>query len=320
MLKSLTKRLLLVFALLTFIYGGGRLYYSLTDGFVESNIHNDQPYEARWELPPLGEEEKTHIAEILSQDFYYLGKGCQSYVFRSNDDKYVIKFFKYQRLRPQFWLEYLAFIPQVNSYLQMKTVSKKKMLDTSYASWKLAYEELQKESGIVYVHLNKKAIWQQEITLHDKMGTKHVLMLDNLEFMLQKKGEMLCDVLIKHKQNDTLPEAFAVVDKLVKVLVSEYQRGYADNDHALMQNTGIYNDTPMHIDVGQFIKNSIVKSPEVYKQELFNKMWYFRLWLDAELPEVKAHLDTHLERVIGAEFSAMQPHLYKGGVARIPFE
>jgi len=320
MLKRLIKRLLLAFALLTSVYGGGRLYYSITDGFVESNIHNDQPYEARWELPPLNEEEKALITEILSQDFYYLGKGCQSYVFQSNDDKYVIKFFKYQRMRPQFWLEYLAFIPQVNSYIQKKALSKKEKLDTAYASWKLAYEDLKEESGVLYVHFNKKAIWQQEIALHDKMGTKHLLMLDNLEFMIQKKGEMLCDVLIRHKQNNSLPDAFAIVDNLVEVLISEYQRGYADNDHALMQNTGVFAGAPMHIDVGQFIKNSIVKTPDVYKQELFNKMWKFRLWLDSELPEVKAHLDAHLEMVIGPEFSAMQPHLYKGGVARIPFE
>lgn len=308
-----------IFAL-SLLYGGGRLYYQLTGGFVESNISYDLPYDSRWEVAPLGAADKAMVDEILSQEFYYLGKGCQSYVFKSKDDRYVIKFFKYQRMRPQFWLDYVAFIPPVAAYLQEKISAKQAKLHAAFASWKLAYEELKKETGVIYVHFNKKKEWNRQLILYDKLGRQHRLELDDLEFMVQKKGQMLCDVLLEYKQKNRLTEATVLVDHLLQLILSEYQRGYADNDHALMQNTGVFSGIPMHIDVGQFIKNSIVSCPKLYKQELFNKMWKFRLWLECEHPQLKKYLDGSLEAIIGPDFHQMQPYLTKGGVARIPFQ
>ena len=61
------------------------------------------------------------------------------------------------------------------------------------------------------------------------------------------------------------------------MLVSEYRRGFADNDHATVQNTGVLDGRPIHIDVGQFVRNERVKEPRLFHQELFNKTWKFQL-------------------------------------------
>lgn len=315
--RSLKKICLLALSLAA-VYGAGRLYYRITDGFLEDNIHFERPYDSRWESLPLSEENKNQIENILAQEFYYLGKGCQSYVFRSQDDKYVIKFFKYQRFKPQAWLNALTFIPAVEEYRQQKKESKKLKLDYLFSSWKAAYEQLQPETGVLYVNLGKNDKWERKLVVYDKIGLKHELQLDSLEFMLQKKADMLCPELLKLKDHNDLAGAKEVIDNLLAMLVSEYQRGYADNDHALMQNTGVYGKKPIHIDVGQFVINPIASDPNVYRQELFNKMWKFRLWLRQNYPELADYTHDSLKKIIGPSFEQLSPQLNKASMGRIP--
>lgn len=312
------RRLLIVFLVIAVCYISGRLYYRLTGGFTEGNITYALPYDPQWEVAALAPEDKDKLDTIVSQPFYYLGKGCQSYVFSSHDGKYVIKFFKYQRFRPQEWLNYFTFIPFVEQIQREKIAKKKVKLDNAFAGWKLAYEELQPETGVIFVHLNKSGDFQNELVIYDKLGLKHTLQLGNLEFMIQKKADMLCSKLLQLKDDNQIAEAQLIIDRLIAMIVHEYQRGYADNDHALMQNTGVYDSFPIHIDVGQFVKNPLVMQKEVYHQELFNKMWKFRKWLRSNYSELADYLDLKLEQEIGDGFSEMKPHFYKADVARIP--
>lgn len=311
-------RCLWVFLCVLSLYGAGRLYYRLTDGFMESNIVYDVPQELRRDTRPLSQENKRALDAILAQEFHYLGKGCQSYVFSSQDGNYVLKFFKYQRFRPQAWLDAFAFIPLVDSYRLDKIAKKKRKLDNVLTSWKMAYEELQPETGVIYVHINKSGDWQKNLVIYDKLGLRHEIDLNGIEFMVQKRARMLCPELLRMKQNHDLGDAKAHIDSLLSLLLSEYQRGYADNDHALMQNTGVYAFTPIHIDVGQFVKNPIAADPNVYNQELFNKMWKFRIWLRQNYSELADYTDQRLEEIIGPSFATLTPELNKSSMGRIP--
>ncbi|MGZ3732160.1 MAG: hypothetical protein ACXU9U_00245 [Parachlamydiaceae bacterium] len=317
-MKTYFLKALLLFACIASVYGLGRLYYRLTDGFLESNIAYALPFDHRWTTPELTPEQKNEIEAILDQEFHYLGKGCQSYVFSSQDGKYVIKFFKYQRFKPRTWFNLFTFIPAVESYRLNKIEQKKRKLDYVFTSWKLAYEELQPETGIVYVHLNKTGFWDKPLVVYDKLGLKHELQLDSLEFMIQKKASMLCKELLRFKDNHDLTSAKQLIDRLLVLLLNEYQRGYADNDHALMQNTGVYEGKPIHIDVGQFVKNPIAMDPKIYHQELFNKMWKFRLWLREHYPELADYAQEQLRAAIGSTFDELRPQLNKASMGRIP--
>ena len=303
--------------LLLAAYGLGRLYYRLTGGFTLGNITYNLPYDPRWDPLPLSEEEKEQVRTILAQKFSYLGKGCQSYVFKSEDDQYVLKFFKYQRFRPQAWLDYVTFLPGMTSYRQAKVEKKRQKLEGVFTSWKIAYERLRPETGVVYIHLNKSSNLQQTIRLYDKMGFEHLLNLDDYEFMLQKKANMLCPTLLQMVADNKLDEARRLIDSLIQLVTSEYKRGYADNDHALMQNTGVYQNRPIHIDVGQFVRNRKVQQPAVANQELFNKTWKFHRWLEKHAPALAEHLQMRLQEHIGSDYSQLKPRLTKGGVAAL---
>src|SRR5271156_5010255 len=100
-MRKIASRLIFLTLFVLSLYGLGRLYFRLTGGFTIANISSDFSFQPQWEVRPLLEGEQAEFDKATSQPFYYLGKGCQSYVFASQDGKYVIKFFKYQRYRLQ---------------------------------------------------------------------------------------------------------------------------------------------------------------------------------------------------------------------------
>lgn len=307
--RSLLKYFIGFCVCLIAAYGIGRLYFQVTDGFTLSNITSTLPYDKRWEIADLTVEQQVEVNHALSQQYHYLGKGCQSYVFISEDGKYVIKFFKYQRFTPQGWLEYFSFIPQVEAYRLHKIELKKQKRESAFAAWKTAYEYLQPETGIVYIHLNKSQNLAKRLLIQDKLGLMHELNMDQMEFMIQKTAKMLVPTLNDLMAHHHIKEAKTLLDHLLQTLLSEYQRGLGDNDHALMQNTGVIDQTPIHIDVGQFAQKEEFKDPKVYTQEIFNKTYKFRLWLAKQHPVLSYYLDEELVKLIGPDFYTMKPQL-----------
>jgi hypothetical protein len=284
------------------LYGSGRLYFKVTGGFKIEHISSDFAYDPRWETRALSPTEQENVDRILSQKFTYLGKGCQSYVFRSEDDQYVLKFFKYQRFRPQFYFYWLSFLPAGEELLKEKIEKKTQKRENLFASWRIAFDHLKDETGLVFVHLNKTNNLNKQVKIYDKLGVEYILDIDNMEFSIQKKAKMLCETLEEMVAEGKTPEAKQLLSKLMAMVVTEYQKGYADNDHALMQNTGVYNGIPIHIDVGQFEINPTFSNPAHYHQEIFNKTWKFRNWLRKHYPELLAHLDQELIQEMGDKF------------------
>lgn len=294
---------------LAVIYGAGRLYYYVTDGFAVSEISSQIPYNQDFDIKPLSVEEKNQLHSILSQEFHYLGKGCQSYVFASEDGNYVIKFLKYKHFNPQKWLNFFSFIPSVRDYQLTKQETKQKNLHTIFNSWKLAYEDLKDETGLIFVHLNKSKDLNQKIVIVDKIGTKSVLDSDKYEFLVQKRTKLLSSTLENHMKKNEIDLAKKLIDKLFDMLVDEYERGYGDNDHALVQNTGVLLGSPIHIDVGQFIVNENFKEINMQHQEMFNKTYRFRIWLKKRYPELHVHLSDKLFGYMGSKMNELNPIL-----------
>lgn len=312
MLNLLKKKSSLIINLLLIgivLYGLGRAYFHLTAGFTESNISSDLSLEPDHQIPLLSNNERAEIIAILKQPFHYLGKGCQSYVFLSEDGQYVIKFLKYQRFRPQFYLNALSFIPAIDQRLKQKTAEKRAKLDALLNSWKIAYKDLKKETGLVYLHLNAKDPITCPLEIVDKMGFKHIIDPEKVAFLVQKRATMLCSEIKDRMAKGGQKQSQLLLDHLITTLLYEYERGLGDNDHALMQNTGVIGNQPLHIDVGQFSKEERFKTPEVYKQELFSKTYKFRIWLLKHYPGLEDYLTTRLKEIIGPEMVGMKPIL-----------
>lgn len=306
-MKKNILRFLLLGLLVLSLYGLGRLYFLVTAGFSIDNITSDFAFQPQWEVRPLLASEKAELAKALDQPFYYLGKGCQSYVFASEDGQYVIKFFKYQRYRLQPWLAYFPPLPALVKYRQEKLERKWKKLDGFVQSWKVAFENLKEETGLLFVHLNKTDQLKNQVTIYDKIGQKHLVDLDKMEFCVQRRAQLLCETLLDYKYKGDLAGAKQLIHQLLNLVLSEYSRGLADNDHALMQNTGVAQGRPVHIDVGQFVFNEAVKQPAIFHQELFTKTYKFKLWLRDHYPELGEYLEMELRQIIGPGYTTMLP-------------
>ena len=301
-MACMKKAFITLTLLVALSWGLGRLYFETTAGFTLGNITSDFSYDPRFETKT---DNMERIQKILGQSWRYLGKGCQSYVFESDDGQYVMKFFKYQRFRTPRFLDWLSVVPQINKYRMEKTAKKREKLDALFASCALASNRLSDETGLVYVHLNKTADLNQITTIYDKLGLAHRVNLDELEFMVQVKSEMLCPTLDRLVGEKKTTEAKKLLSRLVAMVADEYEKGLADNDHALMQNTGVYQGQPIHIDVGQFVVNEQMQLPQKAHQELYNKTYKFRIWLQENHPELKVHLESQLREYMGPDFETL---------------
>lgn len=297
-LRHSRKIIYAIFAV-SLMWGIGRAYFMVTDGFREANIQSElKPSEAR---ANRGDEKAAR--QILKQPFRYLAKGCQSYCFLSEDGQYVLKFFKYQRYQMSPFLEALRFIPKVDAYVEKRQAHKLEKLEFFMQAWIIANDYLREESGLVYVHLSKSDHLKQPIVFFDKMGFRHELEADNLEFLIQRRAEPLQKVLVAAPTE----ESIALIDRLIDMLVHEYSMGLGDHDPALLQNTGVYNGKPFHIDVGQFYFNPQFKESKGFYQDLFNRTYEMREWLKRMKPEVERALTQKLKGLMGDDFEKMKP-------------
>lgn len=316
--QNLLRKICVIVVGIGFIYALGRLYFAVTAGFTVDNITAHLPSDPRWQIAKPLPEEDSIISKALSQPYTYLGKGCQSYVFASEDGAYVIKFIKFQRFRPQYWLDQLSSLPWFADFYKEKSKEKQYKLDKLFTSWKLAYENLKQETGVLFVHLNATPYWNKELTITDKAGFTYTISLGKIHFLLQHRAEMLKQTIDQYMGEAKVKEARTLIDSLLEMLLSEYMRGYADNDHALMQNTGVIEGRPIHIDAGQFIFNPVVQNTDLFTREIYDKTYNFSKWLEQKYPTLSLHLTSKLVAMLGVDYFMMQPYVHKGDVNKIP--
>lgn len=276
------------------VYEGDRLYNQANDGFRMAHIRYEHPNDPRWDVRSLTDDERFDIRAILQQPFSYLGKGGQAYAFVSQDGQYVLKFFKYRHVRTRPWIDAMAFIPAVDVYRQKRIARKQKQLESAYGSWKLAFDELQEETGLVYVHLNRTDGWLPTVQLIDKLGFSHQVDLDEVEFLMQRRVDMLEPSLEQMIERGQLGSAQRLIDRVLALLQRDYERGYSDRDPCMMRNTGVCQGKPLHVDVGQIGRHEPVTDQEILAKKLFTKTTELREWLTVHSSELAQYLDEKL--------------------------
>ena len=258
-----------------------------TDGFTVSKITSHLPFHSKWEVlqPP---EEKI-VQEILSQPFRYLGKGAQSFVFASDDGKYVIKFFRYDHMGDKGFLKYLPFKRTKRRVGRLRA-----KLQQDFSSYKLAYDNLKDETALVYLHLNKTETLLERLELVDKLGISHFLSAGELEFVVQKRASLLVPALQDLMKKGQEEEAKAVISQLISLLKRRCQKEIFDKDPDLFTNFGIINGKPIQIDVGRFKADPSESDPHIYKDEIIRITDKLHKLLQEEYPS----LDNELQKQI----------------------
>ena len=285
------------------LFGAGRLYYRLTDDFRLANIQYTLPFEAPWKTDDLTFEESQALALIFEQSFFYIGKGSQCYAFASEDGQYVLKFFKFKHLKPSLMVDLLPPIPPFRAFKQNCCERKIRKLISLFSGYDLAYRQNRQQSGLLYLHLTPTHYLHLTATVVDKIGIKRKIDLDEVIFLVQRKGETLRDRLRTLLDQGNINEAKQTLADIMTMYVSEYKKGLFDHDHGVMHNTGFIGPIPFHLDVGKFKKDERFKQPAIYQQDLKLVVCKINAWIQKSYPQYYLVLSHFLEQEYQAQIA-----------------
>lgn len=288
------KRSAYCLAFLLLLFGAARLYYRLTDDFRLSNMTYQLPFEAPWQVPSMNDEEHRELAMILNQKFSYIGKGAQCYAFGSEDQQYVLKFFKFKHLKPNLFVDLLPPFAPFKGYKHNCIERKKRKLIGVFNGYDLAFRENRQDSGLLYLHLIPTNNLQLHATVIDKIGLESKINLDEVVFLVQKKGETLRIRLNRLFTEGRLPESEQAIASILAMYISEYKKGIFDHDHGVMHNTGFIGDRPFHLDVGKLNKDERMHRVEFYKRDLEHVVWKIDVWVKATYPQYYQEISNFL--------------------------
>jgi hypothetical protein len=220
------------------------------DGFSAKQISSSLPIHPEWAVPHL--ESDRQLKKIFSSPFKFLGEGAQAYAFESEDGKYVLKFFKMRRFTPS-WDDYLC--PHV-------VRRRLKNLRWVFNGYKMAYDHLREDTGLVYIHLTKTDYLNQRVVLIDHEGDATTIDLDQTEFVVQEKAELIFDRLSRLAQQGDQKVLQSAIQSVLALVQRRIDKGYVDRDTAVTNNYGFVGDRPIQIDIGRLYEGTKEKQLE----------------------------------------------------------
>jgi hypothetical protein len=283
-----------------------RSYMRSNDNFHISSTSNNMSNHPTWEISPLSEPDQQLLDKILDQPFQYIGKGTQSYVFKSNDEKYVVKLFKFKHMKSSWILEFLPEWEFMKEYREKNLEKKNALVVELFSGYKLGYEELKGDTGLIYLHLNKTKNFDRKLNAYDKMGTKWDIDLNPISFVVQENVTTTQKILNEAFKKNDLALAKKRISQIFELYLREYSKGIYDFDHGVFDNTGFIGEKAVHIDLGRLKKDEKMKLPEYYKQDLIilaNKYNVrFKRNYPKQYPEMKVFLEQEMTKLLGEPF------------------
>jgi hypothetical protein len=297
MSKRLFKSALTLLAAVLFGVIAKQFCYKKTDGFALCKILSSLSFNEEWvpTSPPIVEQ--AELFHIFNQPFHYLAKGAQSYVFASEDGQTVIKFFRIYHLRPPVWLTALSLPPALQPFKVGKMIAKRRELNKDFLSYKLAFEEMREETGLIYLHLNKTDHLKQRLKIYDKIGIGYELDLDTMEFLVQKRATLVYPAIDALMRSEGLHAAKGAISSLVALLRARCEKGIFDKDPDLNTNFGFLAKCAVQIDIGRFDRMRGGTSPAKHRDEILRITDHFRQWLDVKYPALSEHLIAEVQNI-----------------------
>lgn len=270
-----------------------------TDWFTVAKTTSSLPYHSRWETKALSSDELDATIAILRQPFYYLGKGRQSFVFASNDGKYVLKLFNHYRYRYPKIMEIFPLPSFLHSIRAGKLAKKRDKLFYYFGSYRIAFDHLKDESALVCVHLNRTNNIFPHATVYNRSGYPFDIDLNAMAFVVQKKAQPIYPSLLKMIHEG---KGFLAVDSFLEVLFARVQQNIADGDIDIGINYGFIEERAICFDVGRLYFDENLRTKELFLQEVLQSSRQLQRWLQSRFPEGKAYFDRQVQHRVDLLF------------------
>jgi len=252
-----------------------------TGGFTLLGICSDLSYHPEWETS-VPQNEQNDLEDVFNQPYHYLNKGAQCYAFVSQDDKYVVKFFRFSHLRAPVWLRKLPVPFFLEEIHKQKVWKKESKLYKDFNSYLLAYRYLKEDTGLIFIHLNKTHHLHKRLKIFDKLNIGHIIDLDHMEFLVQKKADLIYPTLEKWIENKEWNEAKNGLHSLVCLLKRRLRKNIYDKDPDINTNFGFIDGQAVQIDIGRF-KSGPYFLPQ---EELIRITDHLCQWLEVKAPKL----------------------------------
>lgn len=224
-------------------------------------------------VTPLSQVELKRLKDVFSQTFYFLGEGQSSLAYESEDQKYILKFFK---PRNDFGIDYVM---------------------ERLAGYRLADRVHKEQTGILFLHLEETNDLNIDVSILDKKinqkkikgMTKSVVPLDKVAFVLQKKANKMSLILkdsINRNDDKLVRKRLRQVFDLYEI---EIDKGLVDLDPKIINNFGFIEENPVRFDVSHLREIEKPLNPEKFQQFKSKMEIHVNAWL------AKNHLESHSE-------------------------
>ena len=269
-----------------------RFCHHQTKGFSMSKIRSN--LEGQWHEPGV-----LPLPPLLQQKFHFLGRGLQSFVFSSEDGQYVLKIFnnRYQRKIQLFSL--LSHLPGISSWSKERAAYFEKKLHQTFASYQIAFEEMQDQTGLIYIHLSPTSYLPSSLTIVDALNISHVIDPNQTGFLIQKRATLVYPALNGFLERQDIDGAERAISNLIELFFWKWRHGIADNDPLIRTNYGFLGTQVIQIDVGPLSKQAI--SCEEQKKKITHITASLKFWLNKNAPELIPILDRELQQQLSSQ-------------------
>lgn len=252
-----------------------------TDLFTTYYITRLKEYDKNFELKDVSDLDE--IKSILSKKFHYLTRGRESFIFESEDKKYILKFYDSTRYYTKIYFPSISLPKFLDAYRSKHLNRRKTKLNFNLSSAKIAYERLKEDSALIYVNLNKNDFFNDELIIQNKYGKEFSLKINDVFFILQKK----CD-LFYSKYESLKDESYKkyLLESFLEMVHRRTIKLVIDDDIGKKRrNWGIIDNKAVTFDIGRWYHDEKLMTPEGYKKEMIKATKIFRKYLSEKEPE-----------------------------------
>ena len=224
--------------LLLALFAIGKFCHKQTDGFTLAKISQTLLEKGGSEVDP----------NLLQTPYRYLTKGGQSYVFASDDGRYILKFFRNSRLANLQLLQHLLPLSSIKKKIQMQ----EKELFETLQSFAIAQKHLKEETGLIATHLDGQIPLSAPLTIIDKLGIAHKMDANRYPFIIQERVTLVKDRIDELMHAGQVEQAHVAIASLFALVQKRIEKKIEDQDPNLSKNFGFCQNHAIQIDAGRF--------------------------------------------------------------------
>lgn len=260
-------------------------YYTQSDPFYSQKLPLTLTDPLSLQQPDLSSIRKTLPNSVINQSYRYLYEGSSSIVFISADNQYIFKILKQNTSS----IPTLILPPGQDqdgfTYKNIDTTSLKPN-GLRCNSYLLAIDPLQKETGLIFLHLDRSQYLDTQLLVLDKKGNQRMVPLDEYAFLFQKKGDPIYQTITKWMRNNQIDKAKALVGHIIQSVFTLCQEVVIDESSIIKKHMACIGEQCLFMDVEHFQRQKEVIDGTAYLQQVDDIIDSFELWLKQKHPEL----------------------------------